>query len=143
YGAKLRPQWAQESTITYMTKRYTKRKSIRQNQHRFKHLMENESRKTGFSTSTGGKRPQPGSRSSSKDRSKLSKSFNFGFEPKHIDKENISQTDLLQEILERLNHLEISRNSSLKVACHNLNCLKRNNQKLCTLLEWAEEDRIN
>ncbi|CAG8812057.1 6253_t:CDS:2, partial [Gigaspora rosea] len=50
-----------------------------------------------------------GSRSSSKDRSKPSKSFNFGFEPKHIDKENISQTDLLQEILERLNRLEISR----------------------------------
>ncbi|CAG8774670.1 10638_t:CDS:1, partial [Gigaspora rosea] len=62
-----------------------------------------------FSTSAGEKRPQPGLRSSSKDRSKSSKSFNFGFEPKHIDKENISQTDLLQEILERLNRLEISR----------------------------------
>ncbi|CAG8828983.1 2996_t:CDS:1, partial [Gigaspora rosea] len=45
----------------------------------------------------------------SKDRSKPSKSFNFGFEPKHIDKENTSQTDLLQEILERLNRLEILR----------------------------------
>ncbi|CAG8784852.1 9030_t:CDS:2, partial [Gigaspora rosea] len=65
--------------------------------------------KQGFSTSTRRKRPQPGSRSSSKERSKPRKSFNFGFEPKHIDKENISQTDLLQEILERLNRLEISR----------------------------------
>ncbi|CAG8661150.1 856_t:CDS:2, partial [Gigaspora rosea] len=65
--------------------------------------------KQGFSTSTGGKKPQPGSRSSSKECSKPSKSFNFGFEPKHIDKENISQTDLLQEILARLNCLEISQ----------------------------------
>ncbi|CAG8827368.1 26058_t:CDS:1, partial [Gigaspora rosea] len=65
--------------------------------------------KQSFSTSTGGKRSQPGSRSSFKKRSKPSKSFNFGFEPKHTDKENISQNDLLQEILERLNRLEISR----------------------------------
>ncbi|CAG8764926.1 1036_t:CDS:2, partial [Gigaspora rosea] len=36
-------------------------------------------------------------------RSKPSKSFNLGSKPKHVDKENISQTDLLQEILERLN----------------------------------------
>ncbi|CAG8771999.1 365_t:CDS:2, partial [Gigaspora rosea] len=57
----------------------------------------------GFSIFTREKRPQPGSRSSSKECSKPSKSFNLGLKPKHVDKENISQTNLLQEILERLN----------------------------------------
>ncbi|CAG8701687.1 21298_t:CDS:2, partial [Gigaspora rosea] len=45
---------------------------------------------------------------SSKECSKPSKSFNLGSKPNYVDKENISQTDLLQEILERLNRLEIS-----------------------------------
>ncbi|CAG8833703.1 3972_t:CDS:1, partial [Gigaspora margarita] len=60
-------------------------------------------RKTGvekqtYSTFSGKKRSQPESQSSSKKCSKPNKSINLDFKLKHIEKENISQTDLLQKI---------------------------------------------
>ncbi|CAG8834619.1 41243_t:CDS:2, partial [Gigaspora margarita] len=65
--------------------------------------------KQTYSLFSSEKRPQSDSRSSSKERSKPNKSVNLGSKAKYTGKENISQTNLLQEILERLNHLEISQ----------------------------------
>ena len=56
---------------------------------------------------------------------------------------NIQSKHLIHNNYNNVNNISSYRDSSLKIACHNLNGLKRNNQKLCTLLEWAEEDRIN
>ncbi|CAG8856786.1 35345_t:CDS:1, partial [Gigaspora margarita] len=62
-----------------------------------------------YSLFSSEKRPWSDSRSSSKECSRPNKSVNLGSKAKYTGKENISQTDLLQEILERLNRLKISQ----------------------------------
>ncbi|CAG8753771.1 25237_t:CDS:1, partial [Gigaspora margarita] len=69
--------------------------------------------KQTYSLFSSKKRPRSDSRLSSKECSKPNKSVNLGSKAKYTGKENISQTDLLQEILERLNHLEISQKEVL------------------------------
>ncbi|CAG8780987.1 12500_t:CDS:2, partial [Gigaspora margarita] len=122
------------------------------------------SQKPILAPKTKEKRPQLDLRSSSKECPRSNKSVNLDSKTKYTGKENISQTNLLQEILKCLNHLEISQkeskhlaynnhnninntpgyqDSTFKIVCHNLNSLKQNNQKLWTLMEWAKEDRIN
>ncbi|CAG8796521.1 28213_t:CDS:2, partial [Gigaspora margarita] len=77
------------------------------------------SQETGIFFFSKEKRPQSDSQSSSKEHSKSNKSVNLGSKAKYTEKENISQTDLLQEILERLNCLEISKKEKYPVQDNN------------------------